>query len=138
MKSLRWLLVLLGPALGLVLAFVGAVLFTHALTRLCPPDLLVSGVCTAAWYPAAEQAAYALAAGLGAFAFVGLPARAAPDYPVEVAWIALLAGGVFAALFVWQAGSELIPALMAALVGGGLATGWAVLSARSMGQEKGL
>lgn len=121
MKSLRWLLALLAPAFGLLAVFAGVVLLTDLLVRACPPELLVSGACTANWYPAVEKAAFALAAFVGALIFVWLPVKAAPEHKREVAWVSLAAGSICAAIFVWQAGTELLPSLAAALAGGGLA-----------------
>lgn len=121
MHALRWILAIVLPALGLAVTFVLAVLLTHGLVRLCPAELMVSGVCTAAWYPAAEQAALATAAFLGAVVFVSLPALAAPSHKPAVAWIALGAGLTFASIFVWQAGSGLLASFAAAVLGGAVA-----------------
>ncbi|MBL8328639.1 MAG: hypothetical protein JNJ71_07280 [Rubrivivax sp.] len=126
MKPLRWLLALLAPAVGLFVAFAGVVLLTDLLVRACPPDLLVSGMCTASWYPAAERAAFAVAAFVGALVFVWLPVKVAPAYKNEVRWVCLSAGSVFAAIFVWQAGPELLPSLFAALAGGALAARFSI------------
>ena len=121
MSELRWLLALLSPVLALAACFVLAVLCTYGLDRLCPPALWVSGSCTASWYPAAEQGAYALAAFAGAVLFVVLPTALAPARRPQVAALACGAGLTFTALFVWQAGGELLLPAVAAVAGGGLA-----------------
>jgi hypothetical protein len=121
MSELRWLLSLLSPVLALASCFVLAVLGTHALDRLCPPQAWVSGACTAAWYPGAEQAAYGLAAFVGALLFVWLPAWLAPAQRPRVAALACGAGLTFTALFAWQAGGGLLLPAAAAVAGGLLA-----------------
>ena len=49
-RALRWLLALASVPAALGLAFACAVQGTGLLDRLCPPELMVSGFCTAAWY----------------------------------------------------------------------------------------
>lgn len=104
MYALRWILALLVPALGLAVTILGAALLTEALEVLCPPELMVSGRCSASWYRASEQAAYALASFVGALIFVSLPAVAAPAFKPAVARVAFGAGLAFAGFFLWQVG----------------------------------
>lgn len=118
MIGIRWLLALLCPAVALAVTFVAAVLATFLLERWCPPDLMISGVCTAPWYPPAEIAAFSLSALMGGAVFVAMPAWLAPDHKVLVAWVAFGAGLTFAVLFVWHGGPSLVLPFAASVVGG--------------------
>jgi hypothetical protein len=118
-NALRWLTVLVAPGLGYLVAFAGAAVLSEQLTRLCPPHLLVSGMCTAPWYPTAELAAISVAVGTGALLFVLLPTLVAPNNKPVVATSAFVLGTVATTWFTWQVGlSFLAPFLSALGVGG--------------------
>jgi hypothetical protein len=118
-NALRWLTVLIAPGLGYLVALVGGAVLSQQLTRLCPPDLLVSGMCTAPWYPALELAAVSVGFGIGALLFVLLPTLAAPNNKRAVATSAFVVGTAVATWFTWQVGlSFLAPFLSALGVGG--------------------
>lgn len=121
MYALRWIFALLMPAVGLVITALAAILLTEALDLVCPPELVVSGLCTASWYPASQQAAFAVASFLGAVVFVWLPAVTAPNFKPVVAWVAFAAGFAYGCLFLWEVGPSVLPSLGAAVAGGVLA-----------------
>lgn len=124
MNLVRWILAILSPVLAVALTFAMAVVLSEALERLCPPELMVSGVCTAAWYPSAELAAFSVAAVVGGFFFVVLPALIAPAYTRGVAGVALGAGAGYATVFLWGGGVGLLGPYVAAWVGGLAAFLW--------------
>lgn len=121
MSALRWLLALVSPAFALALTFALAVLLTMLLERACPPERMVSGVCSARWYPHAELASFCVAAAMGGWSFVLLPSRVAPDHARHVAWLALGAGTAYAGLFLWHAGPDILGPAIGAFAGGLLA-----------------
>lgn len=104
MHTLRWVFVPLVAPLGYVVALVMVVLFTQLLRRSCPPESVVSGACTASWYPNAELGAIAFATALGAAVWVVFPALVAPSRRDRVAWFAFACGALFAAWFTFQVG----------------------------------
>ena len=122
MTVIRWVLSVASPVLALLLTFAAAVLFTYGIERLCPPEFMVSGVCTAAWYPAAETAAFCLSAAIGGFLFVLLPTSIAPSHTHRVAWLAFGAGVTYATLFLSNAGLSIIGPYASSVGGGMLAT----------------
>lgn len=122
-NMLRWLLTLPLAFVGYVVAILAAITLSSLLTRFCPSESLVSGMCTASWYWAAELAAFSVASAIGAALFVGLPALVAPKQRLHVALVALLAGSFYAAWFVLQVGSSFVtPAISA--VASGMYTTW--------------
>lgn len=119
--AVRWAL-----ALGSVAAAPGGVLLvavqaTALLDRLCPPAMMVSGLCTAPWYPAAELGAYTLAAALGGWAIVAWPAALAPRARRAVAALAAGLALAITASGWWHAGSTLLWPGLAALLGAAIA-----------------
>jgi len=102
--ALRWVLVPLLAPIGYVAAVLTVVLLTQLLRRMCPPEQLVSGMCTATWYTGAELAVFAFATALGAALWVVLPALAAPARRAHVAWFAFAFGAAFATWFTSQVG----------------------------------
>ncbi len=102
--ALRWVLVLLLAPFGYVAAVLTSVLLTQLLRRLCPPEHVVSGLCTAAWYSGAELTVFAFATALGAALWVVLPVLAAPTHRARVAWFAFAFGAAFATWFTSQVG----------------------------------
>jgi hypothetical protein len=133
MAALRWLIVLASPGAAWLLMFAMALLGLEVLDRCCPPALMVSGLCTAPWYPAAEGGVYALSTGLAGFAFVAWPARLAPRRQATVGWAAFGLGLALALGFVTAAGSSLLVPGLAAALGGALALRRIVRSAGAQG-----
>ena len=119
-NALRWLGVLIAPLLGYVVAVLGAVVLTGQLIRLCPPELLVSGMCTASWYPALELAAISVAVGLGASLFVLLPSLVAPHSRRVVATAAFFAAAAVVSWFTWHAGFSFLAPVLTALGASGV------------------
>lgn len=95
--------------------------FTLALdafaVSVCPPDALVSGFCTASWFPQVERGIMILCAGFAALFVVAATARLAPDYRVRAAWVMFGAAALLAVSMAAQAGTY---AEFAATVTGGL------------------
>jgi len=119
-QALRWVLVPLLAPLGYFVAVCTGVLFTQVLLRTCPPESVVSGACTASWYSNAELGAVALAAALGATAWVILPALAAPSRRDWVAWVAFACGGLFVTWFTFQVGLRFAIPFSSAIVAGAI------------------
>lgn len=116
---IRWLLTIPSAALGWMAMFAAGFSMLALLQRLCPPELVVSGMCTAAWYRSAETAAFALSAALGAALFVALPSLVAPAHRARVAGVAWLLGCVYTTWLAVAVGASVaLPA--AAAVGSGL------------------
>jgi hypothetical protein len=131
MKTLRWLLVLPSWFAGVYLTLAVAIVLRALCIRLCPPEQLVSGMCMAAWYPAAESLSFCVAAALGAVTAVLLPTLAAPHHRGRVALAALGLGTACAAWWLSAGGSSLLAPFACAL-GGGVA---ALLVARAWGRK---
>jgi len=64
------------------------------LDSLCPPDLMISGVCTAPWHGPAMTALEMMCAAIAAVGFIVLPAAVAPAYHVAVAVGCFVVGGL--------------------------------------------
>lgn len=85
MWGLRWILVLLAPFVGCYSALFISLLMPGFAARFCPPDRVVSGLCTAFWYDSVWDAATVFGAALAAVFVVLLPALLAPEKRLEVA-----------------------------------------------------
>ena len=114
----RWLLVLPAAACGPALMVAAYLLLDAALTRLCPRELLVSGACTAGWYPAADLAATCTSVALGALATVVPGAIAAPARRTHVAIALMAAGTAWAAFTLFAIGPAALAPFACALVAG--------------------
>jgi len=68
----------------------------NLLDSLCPPELMVSGACTAPWYASAVEGVILLCTGLAAAGIVIIPALVAPAWRVEVSTFAFACGALFA------------------------------------------
>jgi MFS family permease len=95
-RWLRWLLVL--PAVWVAWTaaiWIGLVL--HGLVdRWCPPELVVSGMCTASWYPMASKAVVGLGAAIAAALIVTLGTFVAPPPRDQASRRIFIAGSVVA------------------------------------------
>ena len=112
----RWLLVpltALAVWVGTLLIGIGA---SGLLDSLCPPELMVSGLCTAPWHRPAMAAVEMICAGIAAAGFIALPVRVAPAYRTQVAVACFVAGGLFT-IQLAIAGAMWAPAVVAAAVG---------------------
>jgi hypothetical protein len=116
----RWLATAPLAFLGYVVALLAVVLLTSLLSRLCPPDLLVSGLCTASWYSSVEVGAFALSTALGAALFVALPVLVAPSHRSRVAAVAFIAGAAYALWFLTQVGLGFLVPFCSAVASGAL------------------
>ena len=120
MNLLRWLLTVPLAYVGYVVTLLAVVLLTSLLRLLCPPELLVSGLCTASWYSSVEVGAFALSTALGAALFVALPTFVAPSHRPRVAGVAFVAGAAFAVWFLTQVGLGFIVPVCSAIATGAL------------------
>ena len=92
----------------------------HSLaTKFCPADALISGFCTASWFPAVERAIIVGCAGLAGFGIVLVSAITAPRLRVRAAAVVYAVGVVVALNMVVEthAYSEFAAALVGGLLG---------------------
>lgn len=93
--GLRWLLVAALGACGFWVA-VGVTLALYSgAFALCPKEEIVSGMCDAPWFDAAERAAILSGPAVGAAWTVALPAWVAPRRRARVAWLMFALGAAF-------------------------------------------
>jgi hypothetical protein len=123
MPVLRWILVLLLVAAGVFLGFAAALVFLGAARHFCPPEWMISGMCNAPWFPAAQRVALCSGAALGAFACVVLPSCVAPARRRRVAVGAFTAGSSYALWFAVTAGAAALLPLASALAAGMVGVG---------------
>jgi hypothetical protein len=86
------------------------------LDSLCPPELMVSGACMAAWHRPAMAGLEMICAGMAAVGFIALPAKVAPAYKVHVAIICFVVGGLLT-IALAVAGALWAPAAVASIAG---------------------
>lgn len=96
LNALRWLLVPISAAFGCWSGIALAVLLYSAFNSLCPADKLVSGFCTASWFPAVEAGVQFSGAAIGAVLAVFLPYLLAPSQKRAVAIAAFVLGSAYA------------------------------------------
>jgi hypothetical protein len=82
----------------------------------CPPDLMISGVCTAPWYRPAMAVIEMMCAGIAAAGFIALPVKVAPAFHVYVGVACFIVGGLLTVELA-MAGDLWAPAAIAAIVG---------------------
>jgi hypothetical protein len=109
MSVVRWLLVVALVAIGMAIGIFAILLLQEAVMWFCPAALVISGLCTASWYPAVEELAMCLGAAIGAAAVVGLPSLAAPRRRHLVAIAAFCSGTAFAATLAFTGGPLWFP-----------------------------
>ncbi|MCB1906100.1 MAG: DUF2784 domain-containing protein [Rhodocyclaceae bacterium] len=99
--ALRWLLTVPAAFAGWYAGIVAGMSMLSLAERLCPPEVMVSGLCTAPWFGPVQRGIFCAAAALAATLVVLLPTLVAPGWRMRVAWIAfalgLLAASAFAA-----------------------------------------
>ena len=127
--ALRWALV---PVTAFAVWF-GTLLLGIAgsslLDSLCPPDLMISGVCTAPWHGPAMTALEMVCAAIAAVGFIVLPAAVAPAYRVAVAMGCFVVGGLLT-IELTIAGGLSAAAAVAAIAG--VITLWLTISSRRL------
>ena len=98
MTVLRWICVIPAAYLGYYLAMIGGIAALALAESFCPPDMLVSGMCTAEYMRWTEKILFLLFPGIAAVLVVLLPALVAPTRKVAVACVFLAVGSVIAML----------------------------------------
>jgi hypothetical protein len=98
---------------------------SNLLDSLCPPDLMISGVCTAPWHEPALTALETVCAAIAAVGFIAWPAMVAPAYDIPVAVRCFVVGGLLT-LELAIAGALWAPAAVAAIAG--VSTLWLTIS----------
>ena len=113
--GVRWLLVIAAPLLGWYLALMAGVLLLSFVESLCPPEKMVSGICTASWFPFAEKAVFCSGSALAASLVVIGAFVPAPAWRREIAWSVFGLGSIVAVDMAWEgaAWAELVFALLA-------------------------
>lgn len=118
-QILRWVAVPLAGVVGwLATLFVGMASI-GLLDSLCPPELVVSGACTAPWYDPAFTTLAVAFSFVVAFPIVLAPAATAPTHRFAVAIVAFLCGAAFAT-YVVAVDYSLWPHFLAAGLGGSI------------------
>lgn len=116
MTAVRWFLV---PVTAFAVWF-GTLLIgitgSTLLDSLCPPDLMVSGLCTAAWHRPAMAALEMMCACIAAVGFIVLPAKMAPAYRPFVGVVCFVVGGLLTFQLA-MAGALWWPSAVAAIAG---------------------
>lgn len=129
---IRWLLVPASAVLGWFMALFGSLFLVDFIYNLCPPELIVSGLCTTKWYSPAESATIFFGSALSAAFVVLFPTLFAPKYRFRVAVVAYCMG-VLALLWLgqdffrtpeWFTAQPLVAALVAGLLTVFLIKGW--------------
>jgi hypothetical protein len=93
---LRWLALVPAAAVGWYASLIAGLLADGVLASFCPPDMIVSGLCSASWYAPAEDALICVFAGIAAALIVTLTTIVAPSRKVTVAFVVLVLGSLFA------------------------------------------
>lgn len=116
MNLMRWALV---PLSGIVVwhaVLLAGIAGISLLDRFCPPELMVSGVCTATWHAPAVEGLILLCTAIVSAGIVVIPAYVAPAKRPLVAALAFGCGAVFA-LYGASGGYLWAPFFVAGLTG---------------------
>ena len=116
MTALRWILVPVTAFSVWAAILLTGLIGVDLLDSLCPPDLMISGLCTAWWHRPAMTGLEMICAGLAAAGFVALPTRVAPAHRVTVALLCFVLGALFTVELA-TSGEMWAPSTVAALVG---------------------
>ena len=84
------------PILGWYVALVAGLLLLDFAESWCPPEEMISGMCTAAWFPLASNAVFCFSTALAAVLVVAGAGLSAPARRRQVAWTAFTLGSVVA------------------------------------------
>ncbi len=118
MSKLRWCLVIPVSIASWYLALVVALIVLGVVESMCPPDLMVSGLCHAPWYEMAFDVVVVFGAALSAIFVVLSAAYTAPRNRVLIAKIAFAMGCLAATHFVYE--TALWSAYIAAISAGAI------------------
>jgi hypothetical protein len=121
-RWVRWLLLVPGAWLAWSVALVSGMAVHSALESLCPPEQVISGMCTATWFRYAERITICAGVGLAAALILLTSTLIAPSHRAIVI-VATLCVGSAAALVMGVLASAYAE-LATALVVGGLTTVW--------------
>ncbi len=99
MRTIRWLVVPLSAVAVWTAALLLGLAGITVLDSLCPPDLMVSGLCTASWHAPAVKGLEMICAAFAAAGVVAVPTVIAPHHRVQVAAVCLVGGAMFALFF---------------------------------------
>jgi hypothetical protein len=117
MQKVRWALILPGAIAAWYLAFLIGIALHEGLNMLCPPELVVSGICEASWYPGAERGLVAFGAGLAAVLVMIACTLIAPTNKRGAAIGTFATGSIVAIALGW---TELLVPMVAAITAGAL------------------
>ena len=118
-KTLRWIAAPLVGVLAWYIALVAGIAVASSLDHFCPPDLMVSGMCSAWWHSYAVDVSVVSFAGMAALLVVLSAALVAPSHKLQTAWVAYIVGCLFAVYAVLQ--TSAFGAFIAALLAGMIA-----------------
>ena len=115
---LRWLSVIPAAVVGWFIALAFGLFLLHVLDSMCPPEQIVSGMCTAPWYDTGFEVAVVIGASLAAFLVVVLASITAPTHRILVSRLAFAGGAAYAlyGAFVTHSYAALAFALASGLV----------------------
>lgn len=117
----RWLAIVPAALLSWIAGLVAGLGLLAIAERLCPPEAMVSGMCTAPWYAGAEAAILCVSTALAAALMVGSAAWLAPSRKTRAAAAVLALGSLYALASAWGSGAW---AAGATAVVAGIATFW--------------
>jgi hypothetical protein len=112
----RWALVPLSAIAVWYAVLVMGIVGISLLDRFCPPELMVSGACTASWHAPAVDALVLLCTAAVSAGIVVIPTYVAPAKPFLVAALAFACGAAFA-LYAVSDGDLWGPFFVAGLTG---------------------
>lgn len=118
MNVMRWALVPLSAIAVWHAVLLVGIAGISLLDRFCPPELMVSGACTATWHAPAVEALMILCTAIVSAGIVVIPAYVAPAKRFHVAALAFGCGAVFA-LYGASGGDLWGPFFVAGLTGAG-------------------
>ena len=105
MRAVRWLLLLPGVYAAWWAALLIGIAYIGILDWLCPPDLMVSGLCTTPWYESAFDAGVVAGAGLAARLVMLAAILMAPSHRRYVAVLAFGSGSAVALYAAYETNS---------------------------------
>ena len=96
-RCIRWLAVVPMAILAWHLSLVVGLALHSGIEALCPAHQMISGLCVAPWFPAAETAVFIFCAAFAAALIVTACTLVAPDHRRIVAWTVFALGALVAA-----------------------------------------
>lgn len=117
-RALRWAATVPAFCAGVALGAACALALLHGLDGLCPPELMVSGACTAPWHPAAVIAALTLTSAIAALAALLGVRAVCPGQRLRVLTVAWAVGSVYAAAAWFEVGADFTGPALAAIGSG--------------------